>query len=868
MAGMDLETIIQDLNKRFAAPLPEFYQRRIIFWYDEDREFEDDLDEIQVDNAKLLVLTGSNNFVAKKLLNVDDITSNYLVYCPISYASQEDNWFLNIEFYSEEFRADLASIWINEMSLPATPDFRRLVKVYKKFFRAQNRRAAFAKLNKGISTSSQMHLTVMAAICGINSVQPNDIVKAVISGGIDIETNEVFQSLVNYGAEEPFWALVKQAAGYFESEDSTIEKLVTHILFTATTRTLRTEYLAGLDRFISTSHQAWCYDFVSEWLVGANRQEIVEIFRSVEEEFFLRDRFMQVPLVDLVNTEIFPCVDECILIQMMTEISNQIIHVDKIMDTVEKRRTLAWYVDVECYYEGILQVAKMQAFFLEHSAGFHTVEARNVWKKYVKDYFHMDTYYRQYHLAFGRSLTAGNDHLEDLFKQVTDKVEGLYTHWFLGELGHNWSNACADELAQYGRILEVPQQVDFYNQKVKHENNRVFVIISDAFRYELAASLADQLRHETQSKVELDSCAGIFPTVTKFGMAALLPHKQLSIIERSNGGLQILADGMSTDAGNRDNVLKATNSNSVALKYKDIAPMKRAERSALVKGMDVVYIYHDKVDEASHISDSMVFLACDDAIEEIKNMVRIIRNEFGGTRVYITADHGFLYTYNPLSEDSKVDKTTQNEQDVEIDRRYLITRKGAMPDYLLPVKFMDDGYNAFAPRESVRIKKKGGGLNFVHGGISLQEMVVPVIEYHYLRNNYKTYQRNRAKYDTKPVEVGLLSASHKISNMIFSLNFYQKDAVGDNRSAANYQLYFVDSSGNQISDTVKIIADKTSDNGQDRTFRCSFNLKSLKYDNRESYYLVIEDETGLQMPKKEEFQIDIAFAVDGFDFFS
>ena len=41
MASMDLETIIRDLNKRFAAPLPEFYKRRIIFWYDEDREFED-----------------------------------------------------------------------------------------------------------------------------------------------------------------------------------------------------------------------------------------------------------------------------------------------------------------------------------------------------------------------------------------------------------------------------------------------------------------------------------------------------------------------------------------------------------------------------------------------------------------------------------------------------------------------------------------------------------------------------------------------------------------------------------------------------------------------------------------------------------
>ena len=63
------------------------------------------------------------------------------------------------------------------------------------------------------------------------------------------------------------------------------------------------------------------------------------------------------------------------------------------------------------------------------------------------------------------------------------------------------------------------------------------------------------------------------------------------------------------------------------------------------------------------------------------------------------------------------------------------------------------------------------------------------------------------------------------------------------------------------------IADKTSENAQDRTFRCSFNLRSQKYSNLDSYYLIIADETGLQMPIREEFQIDIAFAVDEFNFF-
>ena len=367
-------------------------------------------------------------------------------------------------------------------------------------------------------------------------------------------------------------------------------------------------------------------------------------------------------------------------------------------------------------------------------------------------------------------------------------------------------------------------------------------------------------------------------------MAALLPHKELTV-EVRNDILTVLADGQSTASNYRDKVLKSEDPASVALKYNDIIAMKRAERSALVKGMDVVYIYHDTIDEASHTSDTAVFSACDKAISELKNLVRIIVNEFGGTNILITADHGFLYTYSPLKEDDKVGKRGFFDMDVtnsdtikkesirrcvEYGRRYAIMQKGVQPDYLLPVKFLGGKteFDGFAPRESIRIKMNGGGMNFVHGGISLQEMVVPVIEYHYLRNDSMEYKRNKQKYDTKPVTVNLLSANRKISNMIFSLNFYQKDAVSANREAATYQVYFTDENGKQISDVQKIIADKTSDNGAERTFRCQFNLKSLKYSNTATYYLVIADEQGLQMPQREPFQIDIAFAVDEFDFFS
>lgn len=57
---MDTDKIIQDLNCRFAAPLSEFCQRRIIFWYDEDKEFEDKMDEVVLENAKVYQIMNIN----------------------------------------------------------------------------------------------------------------------------------------------------------------------------------------------------------------------------------------------------------------------------------------------------------------------------------------------------------------------------------------------------------------------------------------------------------------------------------------------------------------------------------------------------------------------------------------------------------------------------------------------------------------------------------------------------------------------------------------------------------------------------------------------------------------------------------------
>ena len=110
---MSIESIQFTLRERFAAPLPEFYQRRIIFWQDEDREFEAMLDELYIPDVTIIKLTGTNNFAVKKMLLHDDLTGNYLIYNPFSYADPKDNWLLDIEKFSEEYRSDLISTRMN-----------------------------------------------------------------------------------------------------------------------------------------------------------------------------------------------------------------------------------------------------------------------------------------------------------------------------------------------------------------------------------------------------------------------------------------------------------------------------------------------------------------------------------------------------------------------------------------------------------------------------------------------------------------------------------------------------------------------------------------------------------------------------------
>lgn len=855
--------IAKTLQERFAAPLQENYKRRIIFWQDPEGEFSSQVDELCLENVKILKLTGTNNFAAKLLLSETDTESNYLVYNPISYSDIRDNWLLDLELYSEEFRADLLSIRMQELGMPATPQLRKAMRSYSKFFENKERIAKLKALGGDYTTPGQLHIDILSVLTGAGSNNAPGIIRAILMGDLCTEENTAITNVRKFGNEAVLWELINRYTGYINTDENSLIHLASHVLLTALSVTMPASCLKGLERYISEAHQQLCYSLVNEWMHSEYDNELYELARAVEEQHQLSERFDRLDITDFINSECFPCINECILRRYMSEISDNIIKTDDIVSTVEKRRTLKWYKRVRYYFDGLLQVALMQQFYQANIGGFHIAEYTALWKEYTDNYCKMDHFYRQFHTAFGRSLKQSNTTLEDLYKNVADYVEKLYKNWYLAELGGQWSTLVVDELAKDAALKGITQQADFYNNYVNpivSSGNRAFVIVSDALRYEVAVELTGQLLRETKGAAKISSIQSAIPSVTKAGMAALLPHKELQLTEDA----KILCDGKATGStDDRDKILRSVHDGNVAITYKNLLSMKQAERREKVSGAKVVYIYHNAIDAVGDkaATEDQVFDACEQAITELKNLVRLITNDMSGTNIIITADHGFLYSYKPLEESDKAEKSMISGNITELDRRYVLADAECTADHMfrIPMSCMNSSQIAFIPQENIRMKKQGGGMNYVHGGVSMQELVVPVIEFKNMRSTSKKF------VEVKKAQIQLISQSRKVSNSIFSLDFYQTEPVSGKIAATTYEIKMTDASGNAVSDCKTIIADKTDTNGSERVFRTRFTLKGIEFKKTETYYLTVTEKDTTNITDRIEFTIDIAF-VNDFDF--
>jgi uncharacterized protein (TIGR02687 family) len=342
-------------------------------------------------------------------------------------------------------------------------------------------------------------------------------------------------------------------------------------------------------------------------------------------------------------------------------------------------------------------------------------------------------------------------------------------------------------------------------------------------------------------------------------MASLLPHKSLSYRILPNGGADVLVDGKSSIASERDALLQTVG--GLACKSDDLMAKKKDEGREFVKDKRVVYIYHNTVDAIGdkRETEGKTFDAVRQAINELAALVGNVVNNLNGHHIVLTADHGFLFTETAKLETDKSKLNEKPDGTVLAKKRYLIGQhlhdNEAAWHGKLSVTAGADGDMEFWIPKGANLFHFVGGARFVHGGAMPQEIVVPVITIKQVRG--KSAQETK----TKQVTVQVLGSSHRITTAQHRFQLIQMEPVSERVKPITLRVAIYEGD-EPVSDVQTVKFESSSGNLDDRKKWVSLVLKERQYNKKTPYRLVLRDaETGIEQQSVDVI-IDRAFTDD------
>jgi uncharacterized protein (TIGR02687 family) len=444
----------------------------------------------------------------------------------------------------------------------------------------------------------------------------------------------------------------------------------------------------------------------------------------------------------------------------------------QIQAIIKNRRTSKWFDPMrkpfEALQHGSLILELVEAFDL-HCSDFEA-GARN----YVDSWYLVDMAYRKF-----VSAAKTNEDVSKEFEVFAQLVEATYVNKFQDRLGETWQNVLDTTESWIGGD-SVPMARNFFKKNVRvplsNEKNKIAVIISDAMRFEIGVEASSRLSNLGYD-IKVEFLISPLPSYTQLGMAALLPNTSISLRPENK---TVIVDGNSS-AGleNRRKILAAEG--GAAIDFESLVTEGNLKEK--VAGQRLWYIYHNEIDKIGDnaASEGSVFDAVERTFDDLKIAVQKLKAA-GFNRVFISADHGFLYQDSDIPEHGFLSTVPAGEVTEFTNRRFIIGQglqeaKG-LKHFTSAQLGYDCGNEVQLPASSLRLRKKGSGLRFVHGGASLQEIVVPLLDL-----------TKSAKKSLAQVEVVLSpGVSTKITTGIAALSFTQTEPLSDELAARELRI--------------------------------------------------------------------------------
>ena len=835
MPSLDLKQITDKLNAEFTGDT-----RKIVFWYDDAAEFAEDIDALGIVGAKLHKLTPANQFSTKYLLERQDTESSYLIYAPFPKPDVRDNALEDTLLYSHRFYADRASLLAVDLRIDEK--HKPVIQKYIKFFAKKNRTQRFYDFEIENFTSETIETALMSALCKARTASFEEVLRVVLTDG-GFEDNPFFEEFDKYGLLPAFWQICEDSLGYTDNTPSLV-RLAATLFATYTARQLRGDVPQAWKGFVSYKSGSIIafLDSLMNSLVYQERYD--ELARHIAAVLNAREFFGNTEIEQLLDCDAFHVFDEYIigwiagrLLDEDTGASVTGLDIPGICKLRKAKHFGAQYAPQYMMISSAYEIIRQAGYFCPERFG-------DILKQYIVSDYRIDSHYRNFYVSYDRLPDA------ESFDNLRVLIENIYTNKYLSKLLPSFNSS----LDVKSVMREEHAQLRFFEKRIKYAKEKTVVIISDALRYEVGRELFDKLNSDPNCDAEIKYMIGVLPAYTQLGMAALLPHKSLDL---AADGKVIIDDRSSDDIEKREAVLQAALPDSRCVRF-DRLPVKKNELREIFTGMDAVYIYHDHIDNRGSSSEDEVFAACSEAIDEIFTLIKRLAGSANVYRFIITSDHGFLYKRERFTESEKIG--LDGLKGVYANRRFIIADNAVVADGVASSALSDiiggSGERIVSWPSGVTVFKTHGGLNYVHGGASPQEMILPLI----------TVKTEKGHVDTHPAKIALVSMVRKITNLITQLDFIQQEPVSDVVTSAEYKMYFISDENEKISNEQLYQADRKDVDPNKRVFCFRFNFKNKKYDGEKQYWLVaVDNKSGVELFRHQVI-MDIAFADDfGFD---
>jgi len=799
-------------------------KRNIVFFFDADHSLHEELPEIAANNIKVIEVK-KNYFELKYQLEFELNDTNVFLYHPFAKpngAELKKYPLLDLLKANAELKLDDASEFLSEYQLPEY--HLTLVKKYIKQLKTKTHQKKLARiLDAAHFSESNLKLGLISVVLGFNSVvDRNSCVAKWISTVSDTKGfNKISKALIELELEGDLlnWlnALLDTNSKKLDEEFAidAICKIKYNILTSYINKPAKEDSYVKL-KLERTSDINRLQAFFEDWKNHPNLKSSIEplfnqFAKAIKSSAILKWYGSQQEFgyysEDMLST---------IILGLYGEVEKNSVKTKD--DCINWLRSSSLDEDLKKQFSFLYHTASVYAV-LDSYRSFQFNKVEDYITQYTQELYKVDLNYRKAMIVFDQV----RDRLYDFEEKATTVFNTLNSKYdrFLIEFNVEWQKSLNGIKFNFHQI-EAEKQFDFYNNNIKGNNHKTVVIISDALRYELGFELYNDLLADSKNNVSIEPCLASIPSYTNLGMSNLLPNSGITV-EKGDADLVFKINEKTTVSTNREKILQMSEPESATLDFTQLKKMSKNEKRAFFKDYRVTYIYHDWIDVIGDKkrTEYETFEATTKAIEDIKWMIRNISGELGIAHVYVTSDHGFLFNHTELQESSRevLPKAKGYNRDHV---RFVVSDEfeGKVDGYKMNMKDttnIDTDLQIAVPRAINRYRKQGNvGVQFVHGGASVQELLTPVVKFY--KNKKELLQ---------VVTFKRIDQTDKITSGSLKITLLQDQPVSNESKSAEVIFGLYSDTGELFSNEVKVHFNSTSSNPRERMFDVILTLNSV-----------------------------------------